>query len=274
METKLSMAFAATICLAPGCADRTAPAPTQPTTAAIALEAVDPAVAFKARLAMGQQCPKYDGRDHSCLLASEAGRLASTAGRASRDGNALCFKTDAAAPVCLRDRPAEGLDSERDYDHHWYLGRLSAPPLYVVEHWRYENSATILIDAVNGAISRVAAPPVASPDGERIAVASTQLDPKADSQDRVVYRLAASLTIYRYRYGIVHQEFEVKPDGDWGPGQPRWLSPSSVEVPVQRLAGGNERGELQATGVRRYELIDERWREHMPSASKPVAAAN
>lgn len=259
---------------AAGCGERAVDAPAKPDAAphaappASAPPRPDGAIAIKAAM---DKC--YENQDadtqETCVRALENSQFALTDGRVSRNDLTLCFKTRAPAPVCLEDRPARGMDSERDFTEYRYLGRLPGPRLYVVERWQYQGSGVTLIDADTGAVSQVGAVPVASPDGARIAVASTNLDPAADEADQVIYRLASELTIYRYGEGKLLQEFKFEAPDDWGPGDPRWLSAQLLEVPVMQILESSDHAELRATGTRTYELADGRWREAAASA-KPV----
>lgn len=259
---------------AAGCGERAMDAPAKPDAA---LHAAPPApapprpdgpIAIKAAM---DKC--YEDQDadaqKACVRALENSQFALTDGRASRDDLTLCFKTRAPAPVCLQDRPARGMDSERDYTEYRYLGRLPEPRLYVVERWQYQDSGVTLIDADTGVVSQVGAVPVSSPDGARIVIASTNLDPTTDEADQVIYRLASELTIYRHSEGKLLQEFKFEAPNDWGPGEPRWLSTQRLEVPVMQILERSDHAELRATGTRTYELVDGRWHEAATSA-KPV----
>lgn len=260
--------------LAAGCDGRAVDAPAKPDAAprtaapASAQPRPDGTIAIKAAM---DKCYEDQGDDaqKACVRALENSQFALTDGRASRDDLTLCFKTHAPAPVCLEDRPALGMDSERDFTEYRYLGRLPEPRLYVVERWQYQGSGVTLIDADTGAVSQVGAVPVASPDGARIAVASTDLDPATDEADQVIYRLASELTIYRHGEGKLLQEFKFETPDDWGPGEPRWLSAQRLEVPVMQILERSDHAELLATGTRTYELVDGRWHEAAASA-KPV----
>lgn len=259
---------------AAGCGECAMDAPAKPDAA---LHAVSPAsappppdgpIAIKAAM---DKC--YENHDadaqKACVRALENSQFALTEGRASRDDLSLCFKTRAPAPVCLEDRPARGMDSERDYTEYRYLGRLPGPRLYVVERWQYQGSGVTLVDADSGVVSQVGAVPVASPDGARIAIASTNLDPTTDEADQVIYRLASELTVHRYSEGKLLQEFKFETPDDWGPGEPRWLSAQLLEVPVMQILERSDHAELRATGTRTYELANGRWHETAASA-KPV----
>lgn len=259
---------------AAGCGERAVDAPAKPDAAphaappASAPPRPDGVIAIKAAM---DEC--YENQDadtqETCVRALENSQFALTDGHASRNDLTLCFKTHAPAPVCLEDRPARGMDSERDFTEYRYLGRLPGPRLYVVERWQYQGSGMTLIDADTGTVSQVGAVPVASPDGARIAIASTKPDPTTDEADQVIYRLASELTIYRYSEGKLLQEFKFEAPDDWGPGEPRWLSARLLEVPVMQILEGSDHAELRATGTRTYELLNGRWREAAASA-KPV----
>ena len=262
---------------ATGCGERAVDAPAKVNAAprvaspAAASPPPDGAIALRIKAAM-EKC--YEDQDadaqKKCVRALENSQFALTDGRASRDGLALCFKTRAPTPMCLEDRPARGMDSERDYTEYRYLGRLPEPRLYVVERWQYQGSGVTLIDADTGVVSEVGAVPVASPDGARIAIASTKLDPATDEADQLVYRLASELAIYRYGEGKLLQEFKFEAPDDWGPGEPRWLDAQLLEVPVMQIIERSDHAELRATGTRTYELVNDRWRETAASA-KPVS---
>ncbi|MEG3791565.1 hypothetical protein V1318_15660 [Lysobacter sp. CCNWLW3] len=269
------IALAATL-LSAGCGERTLDAPAKsdmtprPASPAVAAPPPKGSAAIGIKAAMDKCYANEDAEvQDTCVRALENAQFALTDGRASRDGLNLCFKTNAPTPVCLEDRPARGMDSERDFTEYRYLGRLPGPPLYVVERWQYQGSDVTLIDADTGAVSEVGAVPVASPDGVRIAVASTVLDPSADESDQVIYRLASALTIFRYSNGKLLQEFKLEAPDDWGPGEPRWLDAQRLEVPIMQIIDASDHAVLQATGIRTYELRDGRWHE---ASAKPIPA--
>jgi hypothetical protein len=272
----ITVAVAATL-FAAGCGERTVDAPAQlsaaprPASPAAAPASPDGTDAIRIKAAMDKCYENQDAEaQKACVRALENSQFALTDGRASRDDLALCFKTRAPKPICLEDRPARGMDSERDFTEYRYLGRLPGPRLYVVERWRYQGSDVTLVDADTGTVSEVGTVPVASPDGARIAVASAELDPLTDEADQVIYRLASALTIYRYSDGRLVQEFKLEAPDDWGPGEPSWLGAQRLEVPVMQIIDASDQAVLQATGVRTYELLDGRWREAAASA-KPVS---
>lgn len=269
------IALAATL-LSAGCGERTLDAPAKsdmtprPASPAVAAPPPKGSAAIGIKAAMDKCYANEDAEvQDTCVRALENAQFALTDGHASRDGLNLCFKTNAPTPVCLEDRPARGMDSERDFTEYRYLGRLPGPPLYVVERWQYQGSDVALIDADTGAVSEVGAVPVASPDGVRIAVASTVLDPSADESDQVIYRLASALTIFRYSDGKLLQEFKLEAPDDWGPGEPRWLDAQRLEVPIMQIIDASDHAVLQATGIRTYELLDGRWHE---ASAKPISA--
>lgn len=275
---RIILLAAAAALLATGCGERNVEAPEKtdtpqlPASQTVAASPSDGMNALSVKAAMDKCYGNQDAQaQDACVRSLEDSQFALADGRVSRDDLSLCFKTGAPAPVCLEDQPALGMDSERDYTQYLYLGRLPGPRLYVVERSRYQGSDVMLIDADTGKVSEVGAIPVASPDGNRIAVASTQLDPSADDADQVIYRLASALTIYRHGDGKLQQEFELKAPDDWGPGEPRWLTPERVEVPVMRIIDASDHAVLQATGTKTYEWLDGRWREAATSA-KPAAA--
>lgn len=195
----------------------------------------------------------HQGYD-ACVADIEKRVVAQSAGRVARNGASICIRPERTDLVCLEASPE---NAEDDFVAYTYLGQLAAPAVHVLRVTYYEGRAVLLVDAITGNRHNVSAVPVPSPDGERLAVASMDLDAAFDPNEFV---------IYRYDDGGLTQELKVSPT-DWGPGTPRWLNASRVELPVE--SSTVEAPEYRVTGKRTYDLDGHgRWRETVTVASE------
>lgn len=191
---------------------------------------------------------RYD----ACVADIEGRVIARSAGRVVRKGASICIAPKQVVPVCVE----ASHDVGDDFIAYTYLGQLASPAVHVLRVSYYEGRGALLVDAITGDRHHVSAVPVPSPDGARLAVASMDMDAAFDPNEFV---------IYRYDDGGLTQELKVSPT-DWGPGTPRWLDASRVEVPVESSTG--EAPGHRVTGKRTYDLDWQgRWRETVSVAS-------
>lgn len=197
-------------------------------------------------------------RHDACVADIEGRVIARSAGRVSRTGGSICIRPHRAEPVCVEATH----DVDDDFVAYTYLGQLAAPAVHVLRVSYYEGRGVLLVDAINGNRHSISAVPVPSPDGQRLAVASMDLDAAFDPNEFV---------IYRYGEGGLTQELKVSPT-DWGPGTPNWLNANRVELPVE--SSTVEASEYRVTGKRTYDLDGHgRWRETVTVASESDVSA-
>lgn len=116
----------------------------------------------------------------------------------------------------------------------WYTYReyLPAVRCHLVGAHLYEGTAYVLAHHNSGARVRIQALPVFSPNGERFATASEDLESRYNPTEIQIWRLAENAMVL---------EWSLAPAGDpvshtddaWGPGELRWISPT--EIRVQRV---------------------------------------
>lgn len=132
--------------------------------------------------------------------------------------------------------------SEADAVRYTYDGRLAGIGYHVVQVHYYEGGAHLLIDDATGEATRVPGPPMVSPDGQRIAIASYG----------GVAGYAADLLQLRRVVDGLPVEWELHPD-DWGAESPRWVD--STTVRFTRL-WSCDTGTCEAEGELRREAGD------------------
>lgn len=101
---------------------------------------------------------------------------------------------------------------------HTYDGHLAGIGYHVIQLHYYEGGAHLLVGDSTGAEVRISGPPVVSPDGRRIAIAS--FAGMAGYGPNL-------LQLRRVESGGVPVEWEREPD-DWGAEAPRWLDSTTV----------------------------------------------
>lgn len=131
---------------------------------------------------------------------------------ASRTGDTLVISLANGASRTFVDH-----GTEADAVRYTYDGRLAGIGYHAVQVHYYEGGAHLLIDDATGEVTRVPGPPVVSPDGDRIAIASYGGVAGYAPDLLQVRRVAPGLPV----------EWELHPD-DWGAEAPRWVDSATV----------------------------------------------
>lgn len=157
-------------------------------------------------------------RDHiefeRCMVAIERHMVSQTAGRVSRRDTVLEVRTGSAALVFIDN------NSGSAYVRHFFAGQLPGGKYAIVERHLYEGHEYLLIDWQSADSTRLPAPPVLSPEGERFAAASRDEDGWYADNLLQVWHLTDDGPV---------MEFQVTGGFGCEPAAVRWVDASSIE---------------------------------------------
>mgnify|MGYP001060556717 CR=1 FL=1 len=151
---------------------------------------------------------------YECAQKVEDLRLVETDIGVERSGDTLVIPVPGGEHVRLVNEDAGGPENV----FYSYRDHLKDAGYHVVDVHYWEGSAHILVDDSTGRETRVMGPPVASPDGRRLVVASAA---------GVAGYSPNELQVWRVTPAGLELEWEVQPD-DWGAADPRWIDARTV----------------------------------------------
>lgn len=144
-------------------------------------------------------------------IEAEPAALRGQRARAVRNGATLLLRVRDTA-VALTDQLGDSVPPDEQVRYSFVAVRTELG-VYEVAVLAWERSATLLVDLVTGHRTVTWAPPVASPDGRRLAVASLDLEAGFNPN---------GLQVWRRGRDSLELEWQVELTG-WGPGPARWL---------------------------------------------------
>lgn len=142
---------------------------------------------------------------------AEPAALRGQRARVVRNGATLLLRVRDTA-VALTDQLGDSVPADEQVRYSFVAVRPELG-LYEVAVLAWERSATLLVDLVTGHRTVTWAAPVPSPDGQRLAVASLDLEAGFNPN---------GLQVWRRGRDSLELEWEVELTG-WGPGPARWL---------------------------------------------------
>jgi hypothetical protein len=131
---------------------------------------------------------------------------------------------------------------------HVFRGRAAPLDAYVVERWYVPEGWEVhLVEGVNGRVTEVDVPPVASPDGHRFVTAN---------QDLVAGYTPNRVRVYRMEPTGPVMEWELEP-ARWGAHSPVWEDPRTIRMKWGTLTADYDVDEQPAPLY--LDLTDEGW---------------
>jgi hypothetical protein len=181
-------------------------------------------------------------RDHRNEYEAEARAIAGTNGTVSRAGGRLTIRVSHGKPLVFVDTLAEG------DQHHRYLYKSWMQDLGVhdVESWFYEGGVHLVVFGKTGHVTIIPDRPISSPDKQRFAVASEDLEAGYDPNRLEIWRVSAR--------GLT-REFVLDGGRAWGPRDLEWLSPSLIRYSRTSLSAAG----AQRSVVRWLRLVNGEW---------------
>jgi len=158
-------------------------------------------------------CRDYKGFA-SCVVAVERHMMSQAAGRVVRRDSVLEIRTERDTLVLADNNFGSA------YVRHLFAGQLPGGKYAVIERLLYEGYEYLLIDWRSADSTRLPAPPVIAPTGDRFAVASRAEKEWYADNVLQVWRLTADGPL---------KEFEVRGGFGCGPAAIRWVDASSIE---------------------------------------------
>ena len=159
---------------------------------------------------------------YDCALRIEAARL-DRQDRVTRTGDTLLIRLPDGGEVRLVDR-----GTQAETVRFAYAGFLDRVGYHLVSVHYYEGAEYRLIDGATGETTEVAAWPVVSPEGRRIAVASNA---------GVAGYAPNLLQLWRVTGDGLEVEWETRPD-DWGADSARWADSTTLRFDRTSLCEG------------------------------------
>jgi len=147
----------------------------------------------------------------------EAPLLAGAGPSVSREGDRLVIRPQAGPPIELRD---DSSDVSEGFRIHRYDGKIERTAFHAVHLSLWESAALMLVHDSTGRVVVLAARPLPSPSGARLAVG--QLDLEAQMMPNV-------LQIYRVDGDRLVEEYEIEPT-DWGPAELAWAHEDTLAL--------------------------------------------
>ncbi len=137
--------------------------------------------------------------------------------------------------VRLADQTTTFIDKDVDDETGlWYTYRELVPGVayHLVQAYLYEGTAFLLISHRTGDVVRVQALPIFSPDGNRFATASEDLEARYNPNEIQIWRITESAIVREWSLEPAGNPVTFTPDA-WGPTNLRWIS--STEIRVQKV---------------------------------------
>lgn len=150
---------------------------------------------------------------YACSRAVERALLSKGADRVTRTGDTLVIRLSDGGERTLVDRGTDAKTVRLTYGG--YLDRIG---YHLVNVHLYESGTYLLIDDATGQEMRAAAPPVVSPDGRRVVIAS--------HEGEAGYRPNV-LQVWRVTPDGLFVEWDARPE-DWGAVDARWEDTATV----------------------------------------------
>ncbi|MEZ4587746.1 MAG: hypothetical protein R2909_15250 [Gemmatimonadales bacterium] len=147
----------------------------------------------------------------------EAPLLAAAGPAVWREGGLLVIRPTGGPPIELRD---DSSDVSEGYRIHRYDGRIERTAFHTVHLSLWESAAALLVHDSTGRVAVLAARPLPSPSGARLAVG--QLDLEAQMMPNV-------LQLYRVDGDRLVEEYAVEPT-DWGPAELAWVHEDTLAL--------------------------------------------
>ncbi len=148
-----------------------------------------------------------------CARKVEDGQIKKYSSLVKRDGTKLTLKSEDKTPIVLTDK---------DGAYYNFLDYWSSIGYYLVLTHSYESFAYQLINAETEKSYSISGFPVLSPDQERIAAMSLDLE---------AGYLPNGIQIWQVKKKTLEMEYSINPT-EWGPSDPAWSSPTSIKFKI------------------------------------------
>ena len=144
---------------------------------------------------------------------------------ASRNGDTLTVRLG-------RSRVKSFVDEDSEHENGVsYTYREFIPEIehHLVHAHLYEGTGYLLVSHRTGDMLRIHAPPIFSPDGNRFATASEDLESRYNPNEIQIWRIGESAIVLEWSLAPAENPVVIAP-GAWGPKNLRWISPTEIRV--------------------------------------------
>jgi WD40 repeat protein len=100
---------------------------------------------------------------------------------------------------------------------------------HLVHAHLYEGTGYLLVSHRTGDMVRIQAPPIFSPDGNRFATASEDLESRYNPNEIQIWRVSENAIVLEWSLEPAGNPVVITP-GAWGPMNLRWISPTEIRV--------------------------------------------
>ena len=146
----------------------------------------------------------------------------------SRNGDTLAVRLGRSRLKTFVDKDLEH-ESSVSYTYREFIPEIG---YHLVHAHLHEGTGYLLVSHRTGDMVRIQAPPIFSPDGNRFATASEDLESRYNPNEIQIWRIGESAIVLEWNLEPAGNPVVIAP-GAWGPKNLRWISPT--EIRVQRV---------------------------------------
>ena len=143
----------------------------------------------------------------------------------SRNGDTLAVRLGRSR---LRTFVDKGLEHESgvSYTYREFIPKIG---YHLVHAHLYEGTGYLLVSHRTGDMVRIQAPPIFSPDDNRFATASEDLESRYNPNEIQIWRIGENAIVLEWSLEPAGNPVVITPDA-WGPKNLRWISPTEIRV--------------------------------------------
>ena len=143
----------------------------------------------------------------------------------SRNGDTLNVRLGRSRLKTFVDKDLEH-ESSVSYTYREFIPEIEH---HLVHAHLYEGTGYLLVSHRTGDMLRIHAPPIFSPDGNRFATASEDLESRYNPNEIQIWRIGESAIVLEWSLAPAENPVVIAP-GAWGPKNLRWISPTEIRV--------------------------------------------
>ncbi len=162
---------------------------------------------------------------YACGRAIERNQIRRAPRFVSRNGDTLTVRLGRSLLKTFVDKDLEHESAVR-YTYREFIPEIEH---YLVHAHLYEGTGYLLVSARTGDMVRIQAPPIFSPDGNRFATASEDLESHYNPNEIQIWRIGENAIVLDWSLAPAGNPVVMTP-GAWGPKNLRWISPTEIRV--------------------------------------------
>ncbi len=162
---------------------------------------------------------------YACGRAIEGYQIRRAPRSVSRNGDTLAVRLGRSRLKTFVDRNLEH-ESGVSYTYREFIPEIG---YHLVHAHLYEGTGYLLVSHRTGDMVRIQAPPIFSPDGNRFATASEDLESRYNPNEIQIWRIGENAIVLEWSLEPAGNPVVMTPDA-WGPKNLRWISPAEIHV--------------------------------------------